>query len=149
MPEVVKIVEDDFYEAVHRSTKLGSKLLNLGTSPLFKNITPLSLDRSIIEQCKLHVVIGKFNFHDLGTWGNVWNNNHRDPNNNVIEGRVFTNNVKNSLIQSDALNTIVLGLDNVIVINNGTNLLVAHKSCVDQVQDAIPFLLSKQQDSSS
>tara|TARA_B110000240_G_C13509063_1_gene458068 strand:- start:3461 stop:4876 length:1416 start_codon:yes stop_codon:yes gene_type:complete len=102
---------------------------NFLNSLSFKNIKPISIDYSIIQKsnilkmCKLNV-----KWSDMGSWESYWKNHNKDKNNNLIIGKNFNENCKNSLIISDKQFTVTSGLKDLVVASISNSLLVMKKS---------------------
>lgn len=104
----------------------------------YNQVQAASLDQAVIEHIpQMIMILGNFEWSDLGTWRSVWEIMEKDKLDNYCEGNVVTSNITNSYISSDNKLTMVIGLDNVIVINTKKGLLVADKSQVNKVKQLL------------
>ncbi len=69
---------------------------------------------------------------DIGSWSTLWEQREQDDMGNVLQGDVYTESTKNSLILGGHRLIAAIGLEDVVVIETPDAVLVAHK---DRVQD--------------
>ena len=69
---------------------------------------------------------------DVGSWSSLWEEGERDEFGNVIRGDVYARSVRNSLLIGRHKLVAAVGLENVVVVETGDAVLVAH---MDHVQD--------------
>jgi mannose-1-phosphate guanylyltransferase/mannose-6-phosphate isomerase len=72
---------------------------------------------------------------DVGAWSALLEVQPRDENGNVIQGDVYTHNVKDSLVVSQHRLVAAIGLENVIVVETADAVLVAHTDHVEDVKE--------------
>ncbi len=98
----------------------------------FENVT---IDYGLIEKVKdLLVVHASFDWMDLGSFSDIYRAVDSDENGNHIQGRVETEEVENSYIQNNEDKPIaVIGLDNIVVVNTPSGILVARKDLSQKV----------------
>ena len=71
---------------------------------------------------------------DIGTWPSLWKESLKDENGNVIQGNVYAENTKESLIYSQNRTIVTVGLDNLIVIETEDSILIANKNSVQDIK---------------
>ena len=71
---------------------------------------------------------------DIGTWPSLWKESFKDENGNVIQGKVYAENTKESLIYSQNRTIFTVGLDNIIVIETEDSILIANKNSVEDIK---------------
>ena len=89
----------------------------------------ISVDYGILEKSEnVYVVLGNFDWADLGTWSSLYNYERKDDLGNVTRGEVMTYEVQNSLILSkeDKL-VVVQGLDEYVVVDTEASLLICQR----------------------
>lgn len=69
---------------------------------------------------------------DIGSWSTLWERREQDIKGNVIQGDVYTDATKNSLVIGQHRLVAAIGLEDLVVIETADAVLVAHK---DRVQD--------------
>ena len=84
-----------------KNAELDMGFIKLDTKS-FKKITSISIDHAIFEKTNNSFVVpANLNWNDLGTYNSLWDIGKKDKSNNVINGDVIIDNVKNSYIYSD------------------------------------------------
>ena len=96
-----------------------------------------AIDYALIEKVEdLLVVQASFDWMDLGSFGDVHKAIGGDEKGNHVHGKVETEEVDNSFIQNyEEKPVVVLGLDNVVVVNTPNGLLVTRKDLSQKVGD--------------
>jgi mannose-1-phosphate guanylyltransferase/mannose-6-phosphate isomerase len=80
---------------------------------------------------------------DIGAWAAVYDVNAKCENGNVTTGDVMALETTNSLIRSDGRLVVVLGMDDVIVIDTKDALLVTKRAHAQKVKEVVETLKSK------
>ena len=91
----------------------------------------ISIDYGIMESSSnVHVISADIGWSDLGTWGSIYTHLPLDENKNAIVGEnVMLYNANNNIVNVPKEKLVVLqGLDNYIVVESDTILLVCQKS---------------------
>ena len=85
-----------------------------------------SIDKVIMEKTKNSVVIPlNTNWIDLGSWSSIHKVSKRDKNNNVLLGKVYSEQTKNSYIRSDTRTIASIGMDGAVIIDTPDILLIS------------------------
>ena len=85
-----------------------------------------SIDYAVMEKTTLGVVVPfDGDWSDIGTWQSLWRSKSKDINNNVNEGDVILNNVKNSFIHSSNRLIAANDLSDIVIIDTQDALLVS------------------------
>jgi mannose-1-phosphate guanylyltransferase len=108
----------------------------------------VSIDYGILEKSKdVHVVLGDFDWSDLGSWASLHGYSEKDESGNVTRGEVMTYEVKNSLILGEEGKLIVVqGLNNHVIIDTKESLLVCEKDNEAVLKQAIADIKLKKLD---
>ncbi len=69
---------------------------------------------------------------DIGSWSTLWERREKDDKGNVVQGDVYTDETRNSLVIGQHRLVAAIGLDDMVVIETADAVLVVHK---DRVQD--------------
>jgi mannose-1-phosphate guanylyltransferase len=91
----------------------------------------ISIDYAVMENAdNVYVLPAKFDWNDLGTWGQLHEKIAKDDNNNgVINAKVIIENASNNIIRSDADKLIIVdGLHDYIIVDKEGILLIYPKS---------------------
>ena len=107
----------------------------------FKKITSISIDHAVFEKANnSYVVPTSLNWNDLGTYNALWDIGKKDKYNNVINGDVIIDNVKNSYIYSDKNLVAVSNIDNVNVVSTQNAILVTSIKKSNEIKSLISIL---------
>jgi mannose-1-phosphate guanylyltransferase/mannose-6-phosphate isomerase len=110
-------------------------------SKSFKKIKSISIDHAVFEKANnSYVVPTNLNWNDLGTYNALWDIGIKDSNNNVINGDVIVDNVKNSYIYSDKNLVTVSNIDNVNVVSTQDATLVTSIKKSNEIKSLINIL---------
>jgi len=91
----------------------------------FAGIAAESVDCAVMENTdRAAMVIGAFDWSDIGNWPAVREARQRDDRGNCVQGPVELLDCRNVLVDSDGPNVHVVGLDGVIVIVDGNDVVV-------------------------
>lgn len=108
---------------------------------VYHQIKSISLDYGIMEKASnVYTVRGKFYWNDLGSWEQVYEISNKDKNKNVVAGNTILVDVNNSFVSSSKGVVAVLGLDNVIVVQDGGTTLVCSRDHVEDVKKVVKQL---------
>ena len=99
----------------------------------FELCPSLSIDYAVMEQTrKAAVVPADVGWSDVGSWTALWDIADKDSNGNAVTGDVILHDTANTLVRADQHLVALLGVDNLVVVETGDAVLVAHR---DKVQD--------------
>ena len=119
--------------------------LRIATDPWAK-LDDISIDYAIMEKIRNLVAIPyKSNWSDLGGWDAVWTEGKHDVNGNVVSKAAHAVDCKNSLLRSDSdnLQLVGMGLDNIIAIAMNDAVLVADRYKSQGVKRVVELLKEK------
>ena len=77
---------------------------------------------------------------DLGAWSSLWQEGKQDAQGNVIQGDVYAQSMRNSLLISEHRLLAAVGLDDIIAIETADAVLIAHKDSVQDVKELVAKL---------
>jgi len=107
----------------------------------FSKCPEKSIDYAVMERTKDAVVVPlESNWFDIGSWGKLWEVKQKDSNNNVIEGDVILNEVKNSYIHSSNRLVSAIGVSNLVIIDTQDALLVSDKQDTQSIKNIVEKL---------
>jgi mannose-1-phosphate guanylyltransferase len=100
-----------------------------------------SIDYAVMEHTKNGIVIPlDANWSDVGSWSSLWNAKTKDNNNNVSEGDVVLEDVKNTYTYSSNRLVSVIGVSNLVIVDTQDALLVVDKRQTHNIKKIIARL---------
>ena len=100
-----------------------------------------SIDYAVMENTKDGIVVPFYgSWSDIGSWEALWEAKEKDNNNNVTEGDVIIENVKNSFIHSSNRIVSVNDVNNLIIIDTQDALLVSNKNKSQEIKKIVSEL---------
>ncbi|AXI44598.1 mannose-1-phosphate guanylyltransferase/mannose-6-phosphate isomerase [Sulfitobacter sp. SK012] len=112
----------------------------------WSQIEDISIDYAIMERAdNLAVMPYAHSWSDLGGWDAVWREAGPDDNGNVCSDHATAIDCDNSLLRSESDNVEVvgIGLNDVVVVATSDAVLVAHKSQAQRVKEAVTALKAR------
>ena len=111
---------------------------------VYHQIKAISIDYGIMEKTKnVCLVKGGFVWSDLGNWEQVYRLNPKDREGNVVQGDVVLQDVKNSYVNASKGLITVVGLENIVVVQEGNATLVCSRDHVEDVKKVLAHLKRK------
>ncbi len=108
---------------------------------IYRAVESISVDYGIMEHAtNLYLVEGNFDWNDLGSWESVYQVNPKDENGNAGSGDAIFQDSKNSFIHTDNGLVALVGLDDVIVVQDGNTTLVCPRSKAEDVKKIVDQL---------
>ena len=110
---------------------------------IYRAVESISVDYGIMEHAKnIYLVEGNFDWNDLGSWESVYLTDKKDENGNAGSGEAILLNTKNSYVYSDNGLIAVVGLDDVVVVQDGNTTLVCKRDKTEEVKKIVEQLKS-------
>lgn len=125
--------------------KVDLGFLRLAATP-WTQADDISIDYAVMEKAdNLAVVPFDGGWSDLGGWDAVWRESQPDENGVVVSGDATAIECKDSLLRSDSehLEVVGIGLDNIMAIAMNDAVLVADMSRAQDVKKAVAALKAK------
>ena len=103
-----------------------------------------SIDYAVLEKTKaVRMIAMDCDWTDLGTWESVWRSSPKDESGNVLVGDVKQINSKDNYLRSQDKLVIVIGCDNLVVIECGDSILVAPRDATSDIKLLVEMLSSE------
>ncbi len=101
----------------------------------YLSLTSQAIDYALIEKvADLLVIPAEFDWMDVGSFGDLHKAIGGDERGNALRGKIETEDVTNSLVQNtEDKPVVVIGLNDVVVINTPNGVLVARKDLSQKV----------------
>jgi mannose-1-phosphate guanylyltransferase len=112
----------------------------------YKKAKEEQIDTAISEKTdKLAVIAGDFGWTDIGSWNVVHDEVAKDKDGNALISREegadwFRIDTRNSLVSTGKKQVVTIGLENVIIVDTGDAILIAHKDRVQEVKKVVEHL---------
>ena len=107
----------------------------------FSKCPEKSIDYAVMERTKNAVVVPlESSWSDVGSWKMLWEAKQKDSNNNVIEGDVILNKVKDSYIHSSNRLVSAIGISNLVIIDTQDALLISDKKDAQNIKKIVEKL---------
>ena len=101
----------------------------------------ISIDYGIMEKSKkVYLIKGGFKWSDVGSWEAVYELSKKDENQNAKVGKIYAESSVNSFIYSPDKFVALIGVENLIVINNDDSLLICRRDKAQDVKNVIDYL---------
>lgn len=139
--EQIRLYMPKLHEGLERIQKtIATKDYESTVADVYAQLKGESIDYGVMEHASnVLMVRGDFGWSDLGTWEEVYNISEKDENNNVVKGQALLKDVKNSYIQAGDRTLSIIGLTDVIVIDEEDAMLICKR---DHSQD-VRWVVSK------
>ncbi|MFC2132015.1 mannose-1-phosphate guanylyltransferase [Bacteroidota bacterium] len=123
---------------------MGKAFFDTIVEETYQQIQAVSVDYAILEKAdNVFVVKSKFNWSDLGNWDELYRLKMKDARNNFIEGSVVPINIKNCFVSSRDKIIGIVGVEDLIVIEDENAIIICGKDKSDDVMDVIDYLKRK------
>jgi len=138
----IKELMPDLYEGLQQiKNDTGSIRYNDTLIKVYGQLKKISIDYGIMEKSKnVFLVKGNFSWNDVGSWEAVYQLSDKDEEGNVKVGDVYTDLTVDSYVYSPNKFTAIIGVDNLIVINNDDALLICKRDKSQDVKKVIDYL---------
>jgi len=108
---------------------------------IYRAVESISVDYGIMEHAKnIYLVEGNFVWNDLGSWESVYLTSEKDENGNAGSGESIIVDSKNSYIYSETGVIALVGLDDVIVVQDGNTTLVCKRDKAEEIKKVVDQL---------
>jgi len=144
----VKQFAPDLYADLRKiQADLGTPSFEQTLDTIYRTVESISVDYGIMEHAKnIYLVEGNFDWNDLGSWESVYLTDKKDENGNAGSGEAILFDTKNSYVYSDNGLVAVVGLENVVVVQDGNTTLVCKRDKTEQVKKIVEQLKSENKD---
>ena len=106
---------------------------------VFLECPSYSIDVAVMEKTKIGSVVPlNIKWTDIGNWKSLWEYKKKNEQGNVVEGRVFLNNVYDSYFNSSKERLIVgMGVKDLIVVDTDDVTLISDKNNSQEVKNLV------------
>ena len=123
---------------------LGNPSFEQTLDTIYRAVEGISVDYGIMEHAKnIYLVEGNFIWNDLGSWESVYLTSEKDENGNAGSGETVIVDSKNSYVYSETGLIALVGLDDVIVVQDGNTTLVCKRDRAEDIKKVVDQLKSE------
>jgi mannose-1-phosphate guanylyltransferase len=136
----------DLYDGLGKiSEAIGKPEYDEVLQKVYSQIHAISIDYGVLEKAKnVYVVKGSFEWSDLGSWEQVYKLSPKDGAGNVMVGDALAVDSRNSYVHSSDGVVALLGLDDVIVVQENGATLVCKRDRAEDVKKVVNHLKKNQ-----
>jgi len=140
--EAVKQFAPALYADLRKiQSDLGNPSFEQTLDTIYRAVEGISVDYGIMEHAKnIYLVEGNFVWNDLGSWESVYLTAEKDENGNGGSGESVIIDSKNSYIYSETGIIALVGLDDVIVVQDGNTTLVCKRDKAEDIKKVVDRL---------
>ncbi|NLI14138.1 mannose-1-phosphate guanylyltransferase [Pelotomaculum propionicicum] len=110
----------------------------------YSELPLISVDYGILERAdNVLVMTGDFGWDDVGTWTALERHADKDENGNVLQGQGVLLDSSDVYVLSLDKPVALIGVENLIVVNEADSLLICHKSRVQEIKKVVGALRDK------
>jgi len=108
---------------------------------LFTSCISKSIDFAVMEKTANAAIMPlEAGWSDIGAWSALWEVSKQDNNGNILQGDIFTEQVRNCYLRSENRLLAAIGIENLIVVETADAVLIAHKDQAQNVKNVVEFL---------
>ncbi len=140
--KAVKEFAPDLYSDLRKiQSDLGNPTFEQTLDTIYMAVKGISVDYGIMEHARnIYLVEGNFVWNDLGSWESVYQVATKDDNGNVASGEAILVDAKNSYVKTDRGLIALIGLNDVIVVQDGNTTLVCKRDKAEDVKKIVEQL---------
>lgn len=128
-----------FADLLRIQEHIGKADFETALAEIYSKVESISIDYGILEKAdNVFLVQGDFVWNDLGSWEEVYKYDQRkDENQNATTGEVILLDTKNSYVYAPDSLVAVVGLDDVIVVQEGNTILVCKRDRAEDIKAVV------------
>jgi mannose-1-phosphate guanylyltransferase len=107
---------------------------------VYTELPKISVDYAILEKADaIKTIPVRFKWDDVGIWSSLERIQNVNRDGNIVDGSgtVHMESTRNSIIYSDHPKTLIIGVDDLIVVSTADGLLVCRKSEEQRIKTAL------------
>lgn len=126
---------------------IGADTYEEAVDRIYNEVKSISIDYGILEKASnVFLVQGDFVWNDLGSWEEVYKYDKKDENQNAQVGEVVFLDSKNSYVYAPNSLVAVVGLDDVIVVQEGDTILVCKRDRAEDIKSVVGEITKRKLD---
>ncbi|MEO0225997.1 MAG: mannose-1-phosphate guanylyltransferase [candidate division WOR-3 bacterium] len=105
---------------------------------VFENLPSISIDYQVMEKAKrIALIRANFDWDDIGSWDALARHLPRDEKGNVVVGSHIGIDTKDSIIFSEKRLIATIGVDDLIIIDGGDEVLVCKRDHISKIREVV------------
>jgi mannose-1-phosphate guanylyltransferase len=118
---------------------IGTDSYESALDQIYRQVESISIDYGILEKASnVFLVRGDFVWNDLGSWEEVYKyDQNKDDKQNAATGEVVLIDTKNSYVYAPESLVAVVGMDDVIVVQEGDTILVCKRDRAEEIKAVV------------
>lgn len=145
MNEIERLLPEMFSELKKIGEAIDTREYDHILDTVYRIIRSISIDYGVMEKARsVFVIKGDFGWSDVGSWDEVYRISGKDDEGNVITGRTYLQETKNSIIYANDKFVATIGVEDLIVIVAENAVLVCKRGQSQDVKEVVDFLRRKQ-----
>lgn len=148
--QAIRHFHEDIFLAVQKSwqQRSGDNTFIRPLASAFAETPAQSIDYAVIEKCPgssfdIQMIPLDAGWNDLGSWNAIWQTGKHDPQKNVFQGDVLSQNSSSNLVHANERMVALVGVQNLAVIETSDAVLVADKNNSQDVKEIVAQLQTK------
>ncbi|HZL09979.1 MAG TPA: mannose-1-phosphate guanylyltransferase [Prolixibacteraceae bacterium] len=114
---------------------------------IYNEVESISIDYGILEKAdNVFLVQGDFVWNDLGSWEEVYKYDTKDENGNATTGESILLDTNNSYVYAPNSLVAIVGLDDVIVVQEGDTILVCKRDRAEEIKQVVGEITKRKLD---
>jgi len=138
LESVQKYAPELYADLLRINDCIGTEGYEKALDRIYNEVKSISIDYGILEKAKnVFLVQGDFVWNDLGSWEEVYKYDKKDENQNAHTGEVILLDTKKSYVYAPDSLVAVVGLEGVIVVQEGNTILVCKRDRAEDIKAVV------------
>lgn len=147
LESVQKYAPELYADLMRIKEHIGADTCEEAVDRIYNEVKSISIDYGILEKASnVFLVQGDFVWNDLGSWEEVYKYDKKDENQNAQVGEVVFLDSKNSYVYAPNSLVAVVGLDDVIVVQEGDTILVCKRDRAEDIKAVVGEITKRKLD---
>lgn len=147
LESVQKYAPELYADLIRIKEHIGADTYEEAVDRIYNEVKSISIDYGILEKASnVFLVQGDFVWNDLGSWEEVYKYDKKDENQNAQVGEVVFLDSKNSYVYAPNSLVAVVGLDDVIVVQEGDTILVCKRDRAEDIKAVVGEITKRKLD---
>lgn len=145
---VQQYAPDLFADLMRINEHIGKDSYETALDRIYREVNSISIDYGILEKASnVFLVQGDFVWNDLGSWEEVYKyDRNKDENQNATVGEVVLIDTQNSYVYAPNSLVAVVGMDDVIVVQEGDTILVCKRDRAEDIKAVVGEITKRKLD---
>jgi len=123
---------------------LGTNRYSKTLEKVYSKLPKISVDYGILERAdNISVIPCDFGWDDIGNWTALERYVEKDELGNVLHGQGVLLDTANTYIVSNDKTVAVMGVEDLIIVNDSDSLLICHKNRAQEIKKVVQALVDK------